>query len=126
VRVAEVEVKQSGHPVQMQESSTLAAPFDRLRFEPRRCDGDDSNPAGRASNQREISSRGKARSSAFFPTSVTRVPYKSDAAAGFPDRRHRVALDASAPHNRPEPCAHQEHNDDQPPHAEAQVSSPGT
>ena len=35
-------------------------------------------------------------------------------------------LDPHTPHNRPEPRPDQKHNDDQPTHAEAQVSPPGT
>ena len=42
------------------------------------------------------------------------------------DRRHSIALDVSLVDNPSQSSPNHEHQDDQPPHAEAQESSPGT
>src|SRR5262245_22817133 len=57
---------------------------------------------------------------------VAVLPVVTDAAPVFFNRRHRVALNASAAHDPSQPAADHQHNDNHPPHAEAQESSPGT
>jgi len=57
---------------------------------------------------------------------ATPLPVVQAPAAASPDRLNRLALNPSATHEAAKPNAEQEHNNDQPPHAEAQESSRGT
>src|SRR5262249_46922205 len=49
--------------------------------------------------------------------SVLEIPVVHDASAGFFDRNHRLALDASRADHPSEPTAEDQHKDDQPPDA---------
>jgi hypothetical protein len=57
---------------------------------------------------------------------VRQLPIEYDGAASSFDRRHGLALHSRAPDDRAQPSADHKHDDHQPPHAEAQESSPGT
>src|SRR5262245_59840225 len=55
---------------------------------------------------------------------VAPLPVIRDAASGFPDRRHRIALDVGASDQPAQPSANQEHKEDQRPQAEPHVIPP--
>ena len=74
----------------------------------------------------EPSWRRRCASRDRFP--VAPLPVILDPTARCFNRRHRLTLDSCAPQDPTKPGADHEHNNDQPPHAEAQGqgSSPGT
>jgi hypothetical protein len=59
-------------------------------------------------------------------TSGLSGPVIGNVAATKSNRRHRLALDPSAPDKPSQPNPKHNHKDDHPPHAQAQISSPAT